>query len=88
MISEKNILLIIPSFEKPKKKTKVESMSPCFINSARPRCFFACAPDTMGKPLQIYYQKTTNLLVDKCLIHLSIGHKSVQILIPSGRLPL
>jgi hypothetical protein len=63
MIKEKKILLIMPSFEKPKKNTKVESISPCLMNSALPLYFFAWAPETIGKPLRKHFKRAKYLLV-------------------------
>ena len=88
MISEQKILLIMPSLEKPKKNTNVESMRPCLMNSARLLYFFAWAPNTIGKPLQILIKLLGDLLVYKSFIHFSIGHECVNILVPPGCFPL
>jgi hypothetical protein len=52
MTREKKILLMMPSFVNPKKKTKVPPIRKCLTSSALPLYFLAFIPDTIGSPLQ------------------------------------
>ena len=48
--AEKKSLLSRPSFVKPKKKTNVVSIKPCFVNSALLYAFFDFSPFMSGRP--------------------------------------
>ena len=50
LLPAKKSLLIKPSFVKPKKKTNVVNMSPCFVNSALLRAFFSELAFINGRP--------------------------------------